>query len=388
MAKTLDYDVVVIGAGPAGSTVARVTAAYGLSVLMIDKSCFPRNKACGGGLTIKALRRVPPSVTDVVKSRTGVLRIGLGYDYGRKLSAKGPICVFVVRSEFDDRLRRESIRAGADFRVSSFSEISQSDDHAEVILDNGTVISCAFVVGADGANSKVRRVTDQQKFFRHGIAIEGLVDFAEVGDGHEMEFSFGVIDGGYGWVFPKDDHYNVGLYSYKSGTKISKEMLRMYAHRKLGQATVRGIVGGAIAFGGNKYARIDGRIVLVGDAAGMVEPLLGEGLYNALRSADICAKCIIDSLKNCDVGRMTSYSRATWSIRQDIRVSHDLARFVFYPALRAVGYRLLSSWLISRCLMNGYAAGLRLLDIVHLPFIAFFAKPIDRPHLGLGRKKP
>ena len=136
--------------------------------------------------------------------------------------------------------------------------------------------------------------------------MEGRVDYAEIGHEPTTEVFFGYVQNGYGWLFPKATHVNIGIYTYDSTVVLSKDLLRGYARQRLGTDRIEGIVGFPIGFGGRRNAQDRERIILAGDAAGFAEPLFGEGIHNALKSGQTAASAIAA----LDTGRCESVRRA------------------------------------------------------------------------------
>lgn len=354
--------MVVVGGGPAGSTAAYRCAVAGLKVLLLERAKFPRVKPCGGGLTIKTLNRLDVSIGSVIESTSSSLLVARGLEEPTRLAAPSAICAFVVRDKFDQYLLNQALSVGTELEhIRGIDRIYESGSYTEITLAEGRRITSRYIVGADGANSHVRRLVGGFPF-RRGFAIEGLVSFSDLADRPEMEFDFGFVQDGYGWLFPKSDHVNVGIYTFNSSVALSKDLLRAYASRRLRTNNISGIVGFPIPFGGRFYRHARDRVLLVGDAAGMVEPLLGEGLYNAVKSGQLAADSIVRSAPaNSSAGLL--YSRALRDIRSDLERCHFAAETVFYPNVQGFGFGALTFPISSAALMRGFAAGMTFYEI-------------------------
>ncbi|HET8707785.1 MAG TPA: FAD-dependent oxidoreductase, partial [Pseudomonadales bacterium] len=155
------YDVVVVGAGPAGCAAAYDLAQAGLKVVMLDKKRFPRFKPCAGGLTTKALLRLRYSIAPVIRDVTNHMVIGHG-PRRAVLSAPGPVCALTVRTELDAFCLQKTMDAGAEFRlIKGFDQIEEKLDGVDIRLSDGEVLSARYLIGADGAHSQVRKLTQQ-----------------------------------------------------------------------------------------------------------------------------------------------------------------------------------------------------------------------------------
>ena len=132
-----------------------------------------------------------------------------------------------------------------------------------------------------------------------------------------MGFDFGRVNGGYGWVFPKEGHMNVGLYTYRPDVKITRRDLVDYAVRRIGIPGPTRISGYPLGMGGWRYRPGSGRVLLAGDAAGLADPLLGEGLYHAIISGQRAAAAIAHAM---DTGSdaCKTYANELMPIQRDL----------------------------------------------------------------------
>ncbi|MCG8316519.1 MAG: geranylgeranyl reductase family protein [Pseudomonadales bacterium] len=358
------WDVIIVGAGPAGASAAYDLAQQGLKVLILEKKQFPRLKPCAGGLTVKTLVKLRFPIHHLVHDVAEELAIGYKTKKQTVLKASRPICVFTVRKELDQYCLEQAQAEGTELRlIKGLAGIETFPDHVRVDLANGESLTCSFLLGADGAHSQVRKLIGDFVPDRTAVALEGLIPMSKIHrDRHEqarrMTLDFGAQPLGYGWLFPKSDHINVGLFTYlPESAKLSRQGLSSYAFERLGSAEFSAIHGYPIATGGEFYRQQNPRVLLVGDAAGMAEPLLGEGIHNAVATGQAAAASIIEHQKE-QAHVAPDYQRRLTKIQSDVHFSRKMAG-LFYRCL-PVAYTALKRYPVANVLMNGFAAGLTL----------------------------
>jgi geranylgeranyl reductase family protein len=356
------WDAIVVGAGPSGCAAAYDLAVAGQSVLLVDKSDFPRPKACAGGLTIKAVKALRYSFDPVV--REVVRRVRLEGEGGSTKSApvlksREPICVMTVRAEFDEYCLGKTIAAGACFkRISTLRQIVRSGGNVH-LLTAGESYRARFLVGADGASGQVRRLCAQGSWFSQGFALE--VQTAAPKKAVDLTFDFGSVRNGYGWIFPKGDHLNVGVYSPSAAAGLTRSGLLSYVKHKLGTDRVDHVTGQYLGIGAGGYEAGDiqqdlrDRVFLVGDAGGFVDPLTGEGIYGALLSGQAAASAILSETRG-DGSAAETFAGCLAGYRQTLRFSSRAAAAFYANPER--GFRAMRLPLVRRILVRTYTHGL------------------------------
>ncbi|HLZ84281.1 MAG TPA: geranylgeranyl reductase family protein [Caulobacteraceae bacterium] len=378
-----DFDAVVVGAGPAGCAAAYDLADAGLAVLLLDRKSFPRVKPCGGALTMKSLRRLRYSIAPVVRSVVRGFEIGLRGEGDHRMAGRHPVAVTTVREELDAFCLEHTRGRGVEFRV--IHDVAGIIEHEHGVVlkaDDGPAIRAGFVVGADGANSRVRRLIEDRPI-AHAWALEGQAANPANGAPDVMRFDFGCIADGFGWSFPKGDHVNVGLYTRRAQPHFGKADLAAYAGGMLGLETPRHVVGFPLGVGGEDHSPEKRRVLLVGDAAGMVEQLLGEGIHNAIKSGQAAARAIVAQTRRGADARQL-YGQSLRDVRRDLELAARLADW-FYGAER-LGCELMRSAPAKTALMRGCAAGKTLHEIVGTaPLSPFYAIGGDRSVMEFER---
>lgn len=286
------FDVAVVGGGPAGSTAAYRLAAAGARVLLVDKAVFPRDKPCGGGVTGRAARLLPFSIEPVVEDT--VERLDCALRYGARFSrrARGPLAYMTQRRRLDHFLLDRAAEAGADVR----DGVKVADVREGGLTVDGEEVAATVVIGADGCNGASAKQLGLAEEIVHGVALEANYP-------HDARFAgamlleIAVIRGGYGWIFPKGDHVNVGVGGNESeGPLLRAELRRMCEHYGVDPDAAADTRGYRLPMRrpGTRLAR--GRTAVVGDAAGLVDPFSGDGMYEAFLSSQLVAEAALDVL--------------------------------------------------------------------------------------------
>jgi geranylgeranyl reductase family protein len=282
------FDAVVVGAGPAGSTTAYRLAAAGASVLLVDKARFPRDKPCGGGVTLRAARVLPFSIDPVVEDVVDRFELRLGYRSSFERSSEEPLCLMTQRSRLDEFLARKAEEAGAQFR----DGVPVAYDDGRLLVE-GEPIGAGVIVGADGVNGPTARAFGLAGDHGHGVALEGNAPLDTRYRGR-LVLELGVVPGGYAWVFPKGDHVNVGVGGWESeGPRLREHLRRLCAVHDVDFDALTGLRGFRLPYRRAVSTFASDKVLLVGDAAGLIDPLSGDGMYEAFVSAKLAAEAIL-----------------------------------------------------------------------------------------------
>jgi geranylgeranyl reductase family protein len=294
------WDAIVVGAGPAGSVTAYRLASAGASVLLLDRARFPRDKPCGGGLTLRAVRLLPFSVEPVVEHAVDTMAFRLRYGPSYERRGREPLILMTQRRRLDAFLAEQAAGAGAEFRDGTkVSAVAELADGLAVSVD-GDEERCRVLIGADGANGVTAKQLDLGADPTYGVAFEGNLPNAEADPERyrgKAVVELGTVPGGYGWVFPKGDHLNFGVGGWEEqGPALREHLKALCAVHGVSDEQLQSLRGHRLPLRRPDARLARGRALLVGDAAGLVDPLSGDGMYEAFLSAQLAADCTLDVL--------------------------------------------------------------------------------------------
>lgn len=341
----MEYDVVVVGAGPAGSTAAKCLAEKGVKVLLIDKNKFPRDKPCGGGIPVRVLKRFKYiEEKNLIESYSyGGCAYSSSLKYKLKLQKNEPLLAMILRKKFDYGLVKLATDCGTVFLDGkSAKDIKILDDRAKIIVNNGTNIESEIVIGADGIWSTIAKKSGLSTNGKKG----GICLFQEYpmhnktlnqyfSEKRLFHIHLGILGmAGYGWVFPKRNKVNIGIVEFQQAVdplkrkinlkEVYKDYIKILKESKIipNSLKMERIRGAELPVGplGKTFSS---RIILCGDAGGLINPATGEGIYHAMSSGEIAAKVITEALEAGDTQKkFLSKYETLWKndFGKDIRI--------------------------------------------------------------------
>ncbi|MFJ7156344.1 geranylgeranyl reductase family protein [Streptomyces sp. NPDC101118] len=294
------WDVVVVGAGPAGASAAHAAAVAGRRVLLLEKAELPRYKTCGGGIIGPSRDALPPGFVLPFKDRINAVTFSLNGKLTRTRRSRHMLFGLVNRPEFDAGLVAAAEKAGAQVRTGC--AVARVEQHGPDVPDrrtvavhlaDGEIVLARSVVGADGSASRIGAHVGV-KTVQVDLGLEAEIPVpptvAEDWKGRVL-IDWGPLPGSYGWVFPKGDTLTVGVISARGDGAATKQYLEDFVAR-LGLAGFEP----EISSGHLTRCRADdsplsrGRVLVAGDAAGLLEPWTREGISFALRSGRLAGE--------------------------------------------------------------------------------------------------
>ena len=340
------FDVAVVGGGPGGATAARRLAQEGFRVILFEKEKLPRQKICAGGIIPAVLRGLPRQAERTIEKQCTRAEIHiLDQNLHFHISRNVPIVSMTMRSRFDHALVDAAEEAGA-YVVSGCKvlDFRENGDGLDVHTVRG-VFSTRFLVGADGALSIVAR---KLGFAGPGYLVPALE--AEVQVDADMfrrfesaaRFDFAVVSKGYGWVFPKKDHLSIGVGQMRKGKNhLENGFARYLRHLGIEESLASSKKGFVIPTMPRRDAFARGSALLVGDAAGLGDPVTGEGISAAIESGEIAAAALVKG--RLQPGPVKSYYEGALRRRilNDLRWSRFVSQLAYdHPKIKRLLFRM------------------------------------------------
>jgi menaquinone-9 beta-reductase len=299
-----DFDVIIIGAGPGGSSAAYVLANAGMRVALVDKASFPRDKLCGGMLSQRTEKVYRSIFGDHWQDVHEFSCTGARFFYRERLLnevSNYRKIYFATRSTLDHHLVQLACKRGATL-MENICASSLEMDSGLVRLTNGSAIRGDFVIGADGVSSIVANnlgFSTRKRKLAAALEIE-VPRQGNLADLSQPEIYFGFVRWGYGWVLPKKDTLTIGIAGLPQKNRRLKENFQIFLKQVCSRIPDIKWKGHPIPFCNFILRPGRANVLLVGDAAGFVEPVTGEGIAFAMQSAGYAAHAILDAAHNGD----------------------------------------------------------------------------------------
>jgi geranylgeranyl reductase family protein len=333
--RLIEVDVLIVGGGISGSTLGYRLQKQGLKTVIVDKKTFPRDKLCGGLLTQKSVDLIAKIYKDndfPIECKTNCVDL---YLIDNLLSSVETNNTFysVNRIDFDFWLINKYLLSGGN--VITGKPQKKNDDNT-VELTNGTTIRYKILVGADGSNSWVRKYIDPS-YQVDAVCMETYTESKSL-KSNTISIFFSAVPTGYGWIIPKKDFLCIGIGGkIKNNTDIKKKFRNYCQQLRIDeQAQAKGAL---LPFGHYVKNPVKDNILLVGDAAGLVDPITGEGIYFALLSSQYASDAITKSLKNS--GKLSSYNDDLQSIFKVIDDAKIFNKTWFNPICKNLFLKLI-----------------------------------------------
>ena len=316
------YDVIVVGGGPGGATAAYYLANAGRRVLVLEKETFPRYKACGGATSARMLEDLPFDFEPVIETHPKTVTYSYQGEAVTFALQQSPIWM-TMRTDLDEFLlthAQAEVRQG-DAVVS----IEEKIDRVFIRTQKGKEFEARYLIGADGPNSVVAHSLGlrKNKTLLGAIEVEAPVP-PEILDRHKDGplLIFGEIPMGYLWIFPKTEHLSVGIGAlYPRPGELQAALSRVMERY---QIPIQGLPrhGHPVPIYTHKEKISTARTLLIGDAAGLVDPLSGEGIHYAVQSGRLAAEAILtDRIKDYEGvvhRKIGARHRLNWLVAQTV----------------------------------------------------------------------
>ncbi|WP_447969770.1 geranylgeranyl reductase family protein [Nitrospira sp. M1] len=337
------YDVIIVGMGPAGASAAFELCRAGLSVLGLEKQSHPRYKVCGGGLSARIESILPPDFHTVIEDAVHRMIFSYGPEESYLVESEKPIAYMVMRSCFDQWLVERALKAGAEVHEDEPATMfTKVPDGIEVRTAKSRYHG-RVVIGADGAMSLVAQQLFPHRRLQKIPALESEV-LSHSPEAHAYAktalISLNAAKKGYGWIFPKQQGLSIGVGEFVRGMNRPKRSFQQFTREEptldgykipspLGHPIPVFNRSPGITNGRWNNGLVQGHALLVGDAGHLVDPLLGEGIYYAVRSGQLAGTSIIRALQHSPP-RFEEYERAVINeFGREFQIASRLGRLVY-----------------------------------------------------------
>ncbi|MFZ5448390.1 MAG: NAD(P)/FAD-dependent oxidoreductase [Thermodesulfobacteriota bacterium] len=341
-------DVAIIGAGPAGATLAYKLLQGGLKPVLIDKAVFPRGKVCGGGLTFKALKLLPTDLNEVRENEICQVELSFGLRQSFTKSSPQPLLYTVERKRLDTALVDRVRRAGGEvIDGECLEQITTGTRDALTIVTSRRSLKTRVVVGADGARSTVARSVGLKPvdFFHLGLqgeVLQRLIPRKSFESGRTIFLDMGSFPDGYAWGFPRGNLLVLGVMGLAHrGKQLKEYCAHLLAHLGLKQHTFP-LKAHLIPHRVTAKPIVKDRVLLVGDAAGLTDFWTGEGICFALASAHFAGRQILKFFQG-DAEALNNYQvQVDREITPELQASYQFSRLFNY--LGPLAFRFLGHY--------------------------------------------
>ena len=356
----MHYDVVIIGAGPSGIAAGHNIINNNISCCIIDKQKFPRNKLCAGGVTQKTF--------ELLKS------LNLGYEFeGINTIVSKNVSIYlenkyitdikckentylVDRFEFDEYLVRAYENKGGNILENTKIKDIDTKNNIITLLDNKK-ITFKYIIGADGAVGTTRSLIDEN-IKANGFCLQVDVDKNNTNyNSDNMSMYYGVLPYGYGWIFPKKSHLSIGFIGEYSKDIDYKGEFEKFLNNIGINCDKDKFKGAFIPFGQymKKPINNEKNVLLVGDAAGFVDPITGEGIYFAVLSGIKASDTIVKAIKNEDINMIEEYVYEINNITSSINKGSKFKKLIYNykkPIFNSMKNERIGSFMFNDCVYN------------------------------------
>jgi geranylgeranyl reductase family protein len=386
----MKYDVIITGGGPAGSTAGRLLSREGARVLILDKQKFPRDKPCGGGVTLRAASVQDVDIAPVVERTIYGARFSLrlGPEFDRWFDR--PLTYMTQRIRLDDHLLSRAAAEGAEVHEPEAVQAVETGAHGVTVTTPKGAYEGRILLGADGANGVTGRLLGLRQQCEEAVALEGNVPWSpRLGEDWQrlVALDLGGLAGGYGWVFPKGEHLNVGVGAWKyAGFTLRPKLSALARRYGFDESTLENLRGHHLPVRISRSRIATGPAAVIGDAAGLVDPLSGEGIHMAFASGRLAAESALAVLSGAADGMQRYQAAVDSELQPELDVSRQLQEIFNFapPPFIALMQRNQRFWLFFCALIRGdltYLDFVRMIGPVRIA-VAYFAGVSQRRRQG------
>ncbi len=292
------YDLIIVGGGPSGASAGRTAGNRGLLTLLIEKENFPRYTPCGGALSSHGLSCLDFKLPEfVIERNISKVRVHFQDHFVDGINENN-LALLVSRKVFDNLLLEKARETGIEVHTGEkVLDCIEKEDCVEVITTDNTYLG-RFVLISEGSGGTLKyRVRPRNKIKKYSL---GLV--SEIPAENEVikncfpdtvNIHFGIADGGFGWIFPHEGYYSVGIMGNAQALEHPKKVFLDFL-KENGFSKDFPFHSHVIPTGGIKRKILNSRMLLSGDAAGFVDAFTGEGISYAIRSGQLAAEAVAD----------------------------------------------------------------------------------------------
>jgi geranylgeranyl reductase family protein len=329
-----NFDVIIIGSGPAGASAAIELAKNNVKVLVIEKQPLPRYKTCGGGVIFKIKDYIDFNLNEISELNCFTAEINDFKSNLKFLTAReSPIVQMVMRKDFDFYLITKAQKNGAQIIDSLEVEFLHNTGAAVEIRAGSQLFTTNFVIDASGATSNLKSVSGLKTVSPKIPALEYEV-FVDSNlyekNNKTIRFDFGVVENGYAWVFPKREHLSIGVLTMKRNkVNLNNAFLKYLKILDINDNYRAERHGYVIPIYNKRIELYKNRILLAGDAANLADPITGEGISSAILSGKLAALSIIKAEMNEKLVKDIYIKELNEKIIKELEAAKILAYFIY-----------------------------------------------------------
>lgn len=324
------YDAIVVGLGPAGAIAAYELGRQGYRVLAVEREPLPKQKAFGGALSVRAANLIPFDLGDQIEQVIQGVRFSFRGSDPFIVESSEPIAYTVSRDRFDHFLASKAERAGA--VILTETEVtgwSQGKDEITVRTELERW-SCRYLILADGMGGLVHRVSGSGEEVWIGVESEIPSPDPKRAGESLVQIDLGTAPSGFGWLLPKKDHQTIGIAGAERKVRSAGDLYGEFIENQ-------GILKEASGQQVHLYKQItlnqrvplhEGNVLWVGDAAGLIDPFSGEGLYSAVLTGLVAAEVISNNLLEQKEGLAPYTARILAETTEEINAARRLSRLL------------------------------------------------------------